>query len=63
MKNKIEKKKFNFLTLENASEIQGGKHVVKICAATEIYKCARIEGTYCGTGAAIEIIGPVDPFG
>jgi hypothetical protein len=60
---KLKKDKFNFLTLENASEIKGGKHVVKFCATIELKQCITEEAKYCGTGNAVEVIGPVNPWG
>ncbi|MDR2066001.1 MAG: hypothetical protein LBP85_09900 [Prevotellaceae bacterium] len=64
MKSKIEKKKFNFLTLENASQIKGSKpDKLEFCVSVEIKQCVSVEGTYCGTGSAVEVIGPHNPWG
>jgi hypothetical protein len=58
----IKKSNFNFLTLENASEIKGGKNVVKLCVTIELKQCVTEEGKYCGTSYT-EVVGPVNPWG
>jgi hypothetical protein len=51
-----------FVKVENASQLKGGKdHILKFCHTVELKECVTMEGKYCGNNV-VEVKGPTNPW-